>query len=53
MGEPAFSVGRHDNGLTVFRDEIAGLLEHLDREGQEGARAFYIGLRSRWTMPRS
>jgi putative DNA primase/helicase len=35
-------LNQNPNGLTVFRDEIAGLLEHLDREGQEGARAFYI-----------
>ncbi len=30
------------NGLTSFRDEIMGLFENLGREGQEGARAFYI-----------
>jgi putative DNA primase/helicase len=35
-------LNQNPNGLTVFRDEIAGLLEHLDREGQEGARAFYV-----------
>jgi putative DNA primase/helicase len=35
-------LNQNPNGLTVFRDEISGLLEHLDREGQEGARAFYI-----------
>jgi putative DNA primase/helicase len=35
-------LNQNPNGLTVFRDEIAGLLEYLDREGQEGARAFYI-----------
>jgi putative DNA primase/helicase len=30
------------NGLTVFRDELMGLLRQLDKEGQEGARAFYL-----------
>jgi putative DNA primase/helicase len=35
-------LNKNTNGLTVFRDEIPGLLEYLDREGQEGARAFYI-----------
>jgi putative DNA primase/helicase len=30
------------NGLTVFRDELVGLLRQLDKEGQEGARAFYL-----------
>jgi putative DNA primase/helicase len=30
------------NGLVVFRDELVGLLRALDREGQEGARAFYL-----------
>jgi putative DNA primase/helicase len=35
-------LNQNPNGLTVFRDEISGLLEFLDREGQEGARAFYI-----------
>jgi putative DNA primase/helicase len=29
-------------GLTVFRDELIGLFRQLDKEGQEGARAFYI-----------
>lgn len=35
-------LNQNPNGLIVFRDELAGLLEHLEREGQEGARAFYI-----------
>ena len=35
-------LNENPNGLTSFRDEIIGLLEQLDREGQEGARAFYI-----------
>ncbi|MCA9246669.1 MAG: DUF3987 domain-containing protein [Planctomycetales bacterium] len=30
------------NGLTVFRDELRGLLKALEKEGQEGARAFYL-----------
>jgi putative DNA primase/helicase len=29
-------------GLTVFRDELTGLFRQLDKEGQEGARAFYL-----------
>jgi Protein of unknown function (DUF3987) len=29
-------------GLLVFRDELTGLLRTLDREGHEGARAFYL-----------
>ncbi|HZZ78458.1 MAG TPA: YfjI family protein [Gemmataceae bacterium] len=35
-------LNQNPNGLTAFRDEIPGLFEHLDKEGQEGARAFYI-----------
>ena len=30
------------NGLMSFRDELTGFLENLDREGQEGARSFYL-----------
>ncbi len=30
------------NGVTVLRDELIGFLRSLDREGQEGARAFYL-----------
>jgi hypothetical protein len=30
------------NGLTLFRDELVGLFRSLEREGQEGARAFYL-----------
>ncbi|MFT5323141.1 MAG: hypothetical protein ACI8P0_000987 [Planctomycetaceae bacterium] len=30
------------NGVTVFRDELTGLLKTLDKEGHEGARAFYL-----------
>lgn len=29
-------------GLTVFRDELHGLLCAMDRQGQEGARGFYL-----------
>ena len=29
-------------GVMVYRDELSGLLQSLDREGQEGARAFYL-----------
>ena len=29
-------------GLTCYRDELIGLLKSLDKEGQEGARAFYL-----------
>ncbi|MCK2097571.1 DUF3987 domain-containing protein [Thauera aromatica] len=29
-------------GVLVYRDELNGLLRSLDKEGQEGARAFYL-----------
>ena len=29
-------------GLLVYRDELLGLLYHLDREGQENERTFYL-----------
>ena len=32
----------NSNGVTVFRDEMTGLLKGLDKQGQEGARAFYL-----------
>lgn len=35
-------LNQNRNGLLVFRDELIGLLKSLDREGQEGARAFYL-----------
>lgn len=35
-------LNQNPNGLLVYRDELSGLLENLDREGQEGARAFYL-----------
>ena len=30
------------NGLLVFRDELTGWLRQLDKDGQEGARSFYL-----------
>lgn len=30
------------NGVLAFRDELSGLLRSMDREGMEGARAFYL-----------
>ena len=34
---------RHNpNGVLAYRDEVIGLLKSLDREGQEGARGFYL-----------
>lgn len=30
------------NGLLAFRDELTGFLRSLDKDGQEGARAFYL-----------
>ena len=43
-------------GLLVFRDEIVGWLAGLDREGQEGARKFYLeawsGTQERYTYDR-
>ena len=35
-------LNQNRNGLLAFRDELIGLLKSLDREGQEGARAFYL-----------
>lgn len=35
-------LNENPTGLLLFRDEIAGFLERLDRSGQEGARAFYL-----------
>lgn len=29
-------------GILLFRDELLGLLKNLDREGSEGARAFFL-----------
>lgn len=33
---------QNPNGVIVFRDELTGLLKSLDKEGREGARAFYL-----------
>lgn len=33
---------RHPWGLLAYRDELHGLLCSLDRQGQEGSRAFYL-----------
>lgn len=30
------------SGILIFRDELTGLLRTLDKEGHEGARAFYL-----------
>lgn len=35
-------LNQNPHGLLVFRDELTGLLRSLDREGAEGARAFYL-----------
>ncbi|MDG4549979.1 MAG: DUF3987 domain-containing protein [Candidatus Contendobacter sp.] len=35
-------LNENPTGLLVFRDELLGLLSALDRDGQEGARQFYL-----------
>jgi len=35
-------LGDNPNGVLCFRDELIGLLRNLDKEGQEGARSFYL-----------
>ncbi len=35
-------LNQNPNGVTIFRDELTGLLRSLDKEGQEGARGFYL-----------
>lgn len=35
-------LNENPNGLTAYRDELVGLLRSLDKEGQEGARAFFL-----------
>lgn len=35
-------LNRNPRGLTLFRDELAGWLASLDREGREGDRAFWL-----------
>jgi len=43
-------LNENPNGLTALRDELAGLLEHLDKEGQEGARVLYRGMGRAWQV---
>lgn len=35
-------LNQNPTGFLVFRDELIGLLKSLDKEGQEGARSFYL-----------
>lgn len=35
-------LNENPNGVLAFRDELMGLLISLDKEGQEGARSFYL-----------
>ncbi|MBL8757327.1 MAG: DUF3987 domain-containing protein, partial [Phycisphaerae bacterium] len=35
-------LNENSNGVLVLRDELVGLLKALDKEGQEGARSFYL-----------
>ncbi len=35
-------LAENPNGVVTFRDELTGLLRYLDKEGHEGARAFYL-----------
>ncbi|MEI7955738.1 MAG: DUF3987 domain-containing protein [Verrucomicrobiota bacterium] len=35
-------LGGNPHGLMVFQDEMSGLLQRLDSDGQEAARAFYL-----------
>ena len=35
-------LNENPNGVTVFRDELVGLLKSLDKEGREGARTFFL-----------
>ena len=35
-------LNENPNGLLSYRDELIGLLKSLDKEGQEGARSFYL-----------
>lgn len=35
-------LNENTNGLLVRRDELIGLLKHVEKEGQECARAFYL-----------
>jgi hypothetical protein len=35
-------LNQNANGLTVFRDELVGLLKSLEKDGHEGARSFFL-----------
>lgn len=35
-------LNENPNGVLCYRDELIGLLKSLDKEGQEGARSFYL-----------
>ncbi|MBC7835119.1 MAG: DUF3987 domain-containing protein [Phycisphaerales bacterium] len=35
-------LNENPRGVLVFRDELVGFLKSLDKEGQEGARSFYL-----------
>lgn len=35
-------LNENPRGMIVFRDELAGWLRSLDKDGQEGARSFYL-----------
>lgn len=35
-------LNENPNGLLLYRDELVGLLKSLDKDGQEGARSFYL-----------
>lgn len=35
-------LSENPNGVLCYRDELLGLLKSLDKEGQEGARTFYL-----------
>ncbi len=35
-------LNQNPNGLIVYRDELSGFLRSLDKDGQEGARSFYL-----------
>jgi hypothetical protein len=35
-------LNENPNGVLAYRDELIGLLKSLDKEGQEGARSFYL-----------
>ncbi len=35
-------LNENPNGILMFRDELTGFLRSLDKEGQEGSRAFYL-----------